>query len=84
MKQNQYLFDQLQVHTEKDTISFHVPGHKMGKGFPPKGKRFFKGILPIDLTELNGLDDLHHPDSVILESEKRAARVFGTKATFFL
>ncbi|TCS77951.1 aminotransferase class I/II-fold pyridoxal phosphate-dependent enzyme [Tepidibacillus fermentans] len=83
-KQNTYLFEQLQLHHQKRPISFHVPGHKMGKGFDPLGREFFQDILQIDLTEVSGLDDLHQPESVILDSEKRAARVFKAKATFFL
>ncbi|MFV9511755.1 aminotransferase class I/II-fold pyridoxal phosphate-dependent enzyme [Tepidibacillus sp. LV47] len=83
-KQDRYLFEQLQFHYQKNPIPFHVPGHKMGKGFNPLGREFFQDILKIDMTELSGLDDLHQPEGVILASEKRAANVFKAKATFFL
>ena len=83
-KKPQYLFEQLVAHQQRNPISFHVPGHKMGKGFNPRGGEFFRDVLEIDQTEISGLDDLHQPEGVILESQKRAARVFGTKSSYFL
>jgi len=44
-------------------ISLHVPGHKnMTIGYLEQLN--FK----MDMTEITGLDDLHHPESVIAES----------------
>jgi len=84
MKRKPYLFKQLHIHNKANPISFHVPGHKSGQAFQMAGGDFPQDILKIDQTEISGLDDLHHPDGVILESQKRAARLFGAEETFFL
>lgn len=78
------LYQKLQSHFHSRSISFHVPGHKMGNGFNPLGQNSFSEILKIDMTEITGLDDLHHPDGVILEAEKLAAHLFKADETFFL
>ena len=38
----------------------------------------------IDITEINGFDDLHHPEGIIKAAMENASDFFGTKATFFL
>ncbi len=78
------LFEQLLIHYQSDPISLHVPGHKMGQGFNPLGQEIFHSILKIDMTEINGLDDLHQPEGIIQEAEQRAAKLFQADYTFFL
>ncbi len=79
-----FLFQKLINHYKNSLASFHVPGHKMGRGFNPIGRKYYKEILKLDMTELTGLDDLHQPKEVILESEKRAACLYQADKTFFL
>ena len=69
---------------KQDSISFHVPGHKNGKVFLEIAKPYFESILPLDLTELTGLDDLHAPHEAIKEAQDIAADHFGADHTFFL
>ena len=38
----------------------------------------------LDVTEVPGLDDLHNPMEMILESEKELARVYDTLASYYL
>lgn len=52
----------------------HMPGHK-GKG--PLG------CEALDITEVDGADDLSHPEGIILESENNASSLFGTRHTFY-
>ncbi|MGD9677775.1 MAG: aminotransferase class I/II-fold pyridoxal phosphate-dependent enzyme [Vulcanibacillus sp.] len=78
------LFKKLVSHYKSLPTSFHIPGHKMGKGFNPQGKGYYKDILKIDMTEITGLDDLHQPKSVILKAEQKAARIFKAEKTYFL
>lgn len=78
------LFDTLQKFAEKRPISFHVPGHKNGSVFPEKGQSAYNSILPYDLTELTGLDDLHAPEGIIKNAEEMAADYFGADKTFLL
>jgi len=78
------LFEALQRHIARDPLSFHVPGHRGGERFDEEGSKFFASLLPIDLTELSGLDDLHQPQGAIAEAQQLAAEVFGAEETFFL
>lgn len=52
----------------------------------PGGKRRFPSVLPyrLDVTEVEGLDDLHDPHGVLLSLEKRAAALWGTEQSFVL
>ena len=68
-------------HSEKN-ISFHVPGHK--HGLLSNMPNAVKEAMQYDLTELNGLDDLHHPEEAIKEAEQLLADVYGAKKSFFL
>ncbi len=53
-------------------VRAHMPGHK---GFLPSQRR--------DITEIRGADYLFAPAGIILESERNASRLFGSKATFY-
>jgi arginine/lysine/ornithine decarboxylase len=79
------LWDAVKHHMSANYSPFHTPGHKGGKGVKPDlletlGEEVFRA----DLSELPGLDDLHHPLGPIGEAQKRAAECFGAGETFFL
>ncbi|QKY70870.1 aminotransferase class I/II-fold pyridoxal phosphate-dependent enzyme [Lentibacillus sp. CBA3610] len=78
------LYDALKQFAGGNPMSFHVPGHKHGTIFPEKGREFFESVLPLDMTELTGLDDLHATRDVIYEAQELAADFFGADATHFL
>jgi arginine/lysine/ornithine decarboxylase len=78
------LYSSLVQHYRHYLESFHVPGHKFGAIFSPKGLTFFRDILKLDATELTGLDDLHAPESVIAESQALTAALYGVNHSFFL
>jgi arginine/lysine/ornithine decarboxylase len=85
MDQNKLpLYEALMEYRNKKTHSFHVPGHKNGSVFPEQGQDIYQSILSIDVTELTGLDDLHHASGVIKKSEELAASLYGSKLCFFL
>jgi arginine decarboxylase len=78
------LYEKMVSHRFQRRTSFHVPGHKNGKGLDPGGIDSFASIMSLDYTELPPLDDLHNPTSVILEAQQLAADCFGAEQTFFL
>ena len=78
------LYDALMEFARKSPISLHVPGHKNGRLFSEKAMELFQSILPLDMTEITGMDDLHAPEGIILEAEKLAADWFQADRTFFL
>lgn len=63
---------------------FHVPGHKGGAGLAGEARDLLAGVHEVDVTELSGLDDLHHAEGVIAEAERLAAACFGAERTRFL
>ncbi|MFS0577369.1 aminotransferase class I/II-fold pyridoxal phosphate-dependent enzyme [Sporosarcina sp. 179-K 3D1 HS] len=63
-------------------MSLHVPGHKNGAlSSLPDGLR---AALPYDVTELEGLDDLHEPHGAIEEAQQKLAALYGSHRSFFL
>ncbi len=68
----------LRWHRRRETLSFHLPGHK---GNPPW--RDITGLW-CDVTELPGLDDLHAPSGPIAEAQDLCARFYGADYSFFL
>lgn len=85
MDQHQFpLFSALQDFHKKEPISFHVPGHKNGHIFSKQAKDYYRNLLKLDVTELDGLDDLHAPNGVIQDAEHLAAEFFQADHTFFL
>lgn len=73
------LFDALQSFHEQESISFHMPGHKKGKGIPKP----YRDAFQIDTTELELTDNLHEPTGCILKAQQEAANAVGAKETFF-
>lgn len=71
--------------SEKNSL-FCMPGHKQGKGFlcTDEGKKFYDNIFKFDLTEVDGLDNLHHAEGIIKEAEERLSKFYGTKKSYFL
>lgn len=78
------LYEALIKHTKNNKWSFHVPGHKNGHIFEKTAKPFFQSVLPLDATELTGLDDLHHPEGAILEAQELLASFYKVKRSYFL
>lgn len=72
----------LKKHNEKEIISFHMPGHKMGKGF--ENSVIASEIWKYDTTELSDTDCLQKPTEFIKEAEEYAAKIYGAKNSFFI
>lgn len=74
------LYDAVLNYAAKDPARFHMPGHKGGRGYDGG---YLNAVLPYDLTELPGTDNLYTPEDVINEAEELAARVFDADFTLF-
>lgn len=78
------LFDALMEYVARDTIPFHVPGHKKGIGIDAEFKNFIgNNPFKIDVTVFKLVDSLHHPTGPIKEAQALAADAYGADATFF-
>ncbi|WP_430534388.1 aminotransferase class I/II-fold pyridoxal phosphate-dependent enzyme [Listeria rocourtiae] len=78
MQNKMPIVDALKQHI--GNTSLHVPGHKNGLLFPGK----YREVLQHDLTEISGLDDLHHPEGAILEAQQLLAECYNTERSYML
>lgn len=77
MKRN--LFEELKAYGESDFYPFHMPGHKRN---PDSG--FLPEMYKIDITEIDGFDNLHHAEGIIKNAQEKAASLYHSKETFYL
>lgn len=73
------IYEKLESYSNSDYYGFHMPGHKRNLVIP--------GEIPvsrIDITEIEGFDDLHHAEGVIRKAQDRAAALYGADETHFL
>lgn len=75
------ILQQLSEYAASEVYPFHMPGHK--RNMPEEISRL-AGAAKMDITEIEGFDDLHAPKGILLEAQERAAAVFGADETFFL
>lgn len=73
------LYDKLKMYSESGVYPFHMPGHK-------RNLMLCDGIMPyeIDLTEIDGFDNLHNAESCILEVQNLAEKLYNVKKAFLL
>jgi arginine decarboxylase len=68
-----------------EAASFHMPGHKGGRGAPPLGAEVLgEAAYAADLSELSGFDYLHGADAGVAAGQERAARLLGAEKSWFL
>ncbi len=71
------LLDSLKTYADSDCLPMHMPGHKRRMG--EMGNPFF-----IDITEVDGFDDLHNAKGILKEAQQRAANVYHSEETHYL
>lgn len=77
------IFESLMEYVNRETIPFHVPGHKKGDGMDDRFKSFVgTNILSMDVTVFKLVDSLHHPTGPIKEAMKLAADAYGSDMAF--
>lgn len=80
------LVDGVLKYVDKGDISLSMPGHKGGLGFSEtiEGKRILKKLIKCDVTEVDGLDNLHHPQGIIQEAQELLRKLYGSNKSYFL
>ena len=73
------LFESLKEYSEGDFYPFHMPGHKRNPESGPFGQTY-----RLDITEIDGFDNLHQPESLIKDAQERGARLYHSEDTYFL
>lgn len=72
------LYKELESFSKEDYYPFHMPGHK-------RNPLSVNGDFPIDrdITEIDGFDNLHHPEGIIKEAQENLAKLYGARESFF-
>ena len=70
------LLGRLQEYAASDAYPFHMPGHKRNKLEEEKLGNFPEPFS-IDITEIYGFDDLHHPEGILKASMEKTAEIYG-------
>ncbi|MCM1131842.1 MAG: aminotransferase class V-fold PLP-dependent enzyme [Ruminococcus flavefaciens] len=63
------VIDFLRKYADSNTVRCHMPGHK--------------GMIPFDITEIDGADSLFEADGIIHEGEINTAGLYGSTASFW-
>ena len=73
------LFAALSEYGGSDYYPYHMPGHKRSKSAGDMAQYY-----GIDITEIDGFDDLHHAEGILRDAQLRANRLYGAEETFYL
>lgn len=76
------LYEMLSAYAKSDYYGFHMPGHKRND----KILGLNTELLPyrLDITEIEGFDDLHHARGVLKDAQMIAQDVYGAEESHFL
>lgn len=73
------LWNQLKTYGQTDYYPYHMPGHKrkaLGE--------LSEDIAQIDITEVEGFDNLHQPAGILLKLQEKAAELYHAEQSFYL
>ncbi len=70
------LYEKLQEYSGTDMYGFHMPGHKR--------KPLLHHCYEIDITEIDGFDDMHHPEGLLKEFQSYMQDIYHTRGSYFL
>ena len=89
MREEELLINRLKAYKDSRIYPFHMPGHKrlqLGgiKGVTARSGMDFPNPFFVDITEVEGFDNLHHAQGILKQSMEWAARVYGADRTWYL
>jgi len=73
------LYEQLRQYGESDIYPYHMPGHKRNTW-----GQLSEEIVKIDITEIDGFDNLHQAEGILRELQEKAAHMYGAEESFYL
>ena len=89
MREEELFINRLKAYKDSRIYPFHMPGHKrlqLGgiKGETARSGMDFPNPFFVDITEVEGFDNLHHAQGILKQSMEWAARVYGADRTWYL
>lgn len=73
------LYDKLSAYGKSDYYPYHMPGHKRSQD-----AGVMSDFFGIDITEIDGFDNLHHAQGILRDVQSRAAKLYESEETYFL
>lgn len=73
------LYRRLEEYSKTEYYPFHMPGHKRNMSGCE-----LENAYHIDITEIDGFDNLHHAEGILLEAMNRASELYQSEETYFL
>ncbi|MDD3254003.1 MAG: aminotransferase class I/II-fold pyridoxal phosphate-dependent enzyme [Lachnospiraceae bacterium] len=82
MEREELLLSRLIEYGKSTAYPFHMPGHKrqVQEAWPG----CFPNPFSVDITEIDGFDNLHHAEGILKQSMEWAAKVYGADKTYYL
>lgn len=74
------LLDRLIEYTNSDFVPMHMPGAKRNETIYEGGEALSK----LDITEIDGFDNLHNSEGILLDIKKKAQRLYNSKESLLL
>jgi len=73
-------------YTKENNMQLAMPGHKGGLGFTETaiGKELYENFIKCDITEVEGVDNLHSPKGIIKEAQELLREYYKSKKAYFL
>lgn len=73
------LFEKLSAYGASDYYPYHMPGHKRRLKTDT-----MRELAQIDITEIDGFDNLHDAQGILKRIQEEAAAAYGAEESFFL
>ena len=82
---NGTLYNFLLSHSRKNTVSFHMPGHKGEAFYRDLGyDDFLDYIMNLDITEIKGADNLFQAEGILKEIAEGYSNLYDAKKSYLL
>ena len=76
LTEDKSLYTALNEYSKSGAYPFHMPGHK---------RALYPGLpYNIDITEINGFDDLHHAEGILKNTQEKMQRLFDSEYSYML
>lgn len=70
------LTETLMEYSKSGVYPFHMPGHKRNA--------WMSNPYALDITEIDGFDNLHHARGILQEEQRNVALLYGAKKSYYL
>lgn len=71
------LYERLDAYAKTNYYPFHMPGHK-------RADFDFANPYQIDVTEIEGFDNLHHAEEILLTSQEKLKKLYHSIKSYYL